>query len=166
MFTCIIKTFLLLQIVVFACVIHVIVAIIVTDSPPTSTEYNYWYNIIDPTTGDTKSAQEIRQGDIVKGSYSVIDPDGTKRTVDYTAGGKLGFKAVIRNEPSNNHLSKRNYNAPVRGYLYPAPEQAKAPMLSTSNFIKYTDYFTPGNDTPTERNNFNNGEFFIPNYMH
>lgn len=35
----------------------------------------------------------------MEGSYSVVDPDGTKRTVDYTADPVNGFNAVVRKEP-------------------------------------------------------------------
>lgn len=33
------------------------------------------------------------------GSYSLIDSDGTKRTVDYAADAHNGFNAVVRKEP-------------------------------------------------------------------
>lgn len=36
-------------------------------------------------TGDQKSQQESRSGDVVQGSYSLVEPDGTRRTVEYTA---------------------------------------------------------------------------------
>lgn len=32
---------------------------------------------------------------MVKGSYSVVEPDGTTRTVHYTADDKNGFNAVV-----------------------------------------------------------------------
>lgn len=44
---------------------------------------------------------EHRVGEYVKGAYSVLDPDGRIRTVDYEVDGKKGYHAVIRmNEPS------------------------------------------------------------------
>lgn len=36
-------------------------------------------------TGDAKSQQETRSGDVVQGSYSLVEPDGNRRTVEYTA---------------------------------------------------------------------------------
>lgn len=39
----------------------------------------------DALTGDQKSQQESRSGDVVQGSYSLIEPDGTRRVVEYTA---------------------------------------------------------------------------------
>ncbi|XP_034114391.1 cuticle protein 7 [Drosophila albomicans] len=62
-------------------------------------KYSFGYDIQDGYTGDLKSQHETRHGDVVKGSYSVVDPDGTKRTVDYTADPHHGFNAVVRKEP-------------------------------------------------------------------
>lgn len=49
----------------------------------------------DPHTGDHKSQHEVRDGDVVKGSYSLAEPDGTIRTVHYTADDHNGFNAVV-----------------------------------------------------------------------
>ncbi|XP_072387761.1 uncharacterized protein [Diabrotica undecimpunctata] len=64
-------------------------------------EYSYGYDIEDGQTGDSKRQNEQRQGDVVQGSYSVVDPDGHRRTVDYTADPIHGFSAVVRREPVN-----------------------------------------------------------------
>lgn len=61
--------------------------------------YSYAYDVHDHLTGDSKSQHESRHGDVVHGSYSLIDPDGTKRTVDYTADPHNGFNAVVTKEP-------------------------------------------------------------------
>ncbi|XP_076670807.1 cuticular protein 2 [Andrena cerasifolii] len=63
-------------------------------------QYSYAYDVHDALTGDAKSQQESRDGDVVQGSYSLIDADGTKRTVDYTADPVNGFNAVVRKEPA------------------------------------------------------------------
>lgn len=39
-------------------------------------QYSYGYDIQDALTGDSKSQSETRNGDVVQGSYSVVDPDG------------------------------------------------------------------------------------------
>lgn len=62
-------------------------------------QYTYAYNIEDSLTGDYKSQQESRDGDIVKGSYSVVEPDGNVRTVIYTADAVNGFNAVVQRGP-------------------------------------------------------------------
>lgn len=62
------------------------------------------YNVEDSKTGDYKSQKETRDGDMVKGSYSFIESDGTKRTVDYIANDADGFNAVVKNEPVTSTL--------------------------------------------------------------
>ncbi|CAG9860134.1 unnamed protein product [Phyllotreta striolata] len=79
-------------------------------------QYEYGYDIDDAQTGDSKSQNEQRQGNFVQGSYSVVDPDGHKRTVEYTADPINGFSAVVRREPvqakalHRNVGVSRNYN--------------------------------------------------------
>lgn len=58
--------------------------------------YAFAYQVQDQITGDSKSQEETRQGDVVKGRYSLIDPDGTRRTVDYTADPTHGFNAYVQ----------------------------------------------------------------------
>ncbi|XP_057339617.1 adult-specific cuticular protein ACP-20-like isoform X2 [Microplitis mediator] len=54
------------------------------------------YGVNDPYTGDVKSQEEVRVGDVVKGSYSINEPDGTIRVVEYTADDHNGFNAVVK----------------------------------------------------------------------
>ncbi|XP_076671694.1 cuticle protein-like [Andrena cerasifolii] len=61
-------------------------------------QYSYAYDVHDSLTGDAKSQQETRDGDVVQGSYSLIEADGTRRIVDYTADPVNGFNAVVRKE--------------------------------------------------------------------
>uniref|UniRef100_A0A182JFU2 Uncharacterized protein n=1 Tax=Anopheles atroparvus TaxID=41427 RepID=A0A182JFU2_ANOAO len=58
-------------------------------------QYSYSYAVSDALTGDNKSQQESRSGDVVSGSYSLIEPDGTQRVVEYTADPVNGFNAVV-----------------------------------------------------------------------
>ncbi|XP_065356362.1 putative uncharacterized protein DDB_G0282133 [Calliphora vicina] len=62
-------------------------------------KYDYSYSVNDPTTGDIKSHSESRDGYYVRGAYSLVDPDGYKRTVTYTADNVNGFNAVVKREP-------------------------------------------------------------------
>ncbi|RZC38563.1 Chitin bind 4 domain containing protein [Asbolus verrucosus] len=57
--------------------------------------YSYAYAVNDQQTGDFKSQHESRDGNVVHGRYSVADPDGSLRTVDYSAGPHTGFNAVV-----------------------------------------------------------------------
>ncbi|XP_053602886.1 uncharacterized protein LOC128670895 [Plodia interpunctella] len=60
-------------------------------------KYEYNYSVADGHTGDNKSQQEVRDGDVVKGSYSFHEADGSIRTVEYTADDHSGFNAVVHN---------------------------------------------------------------------
>ncbi|CAO1389876.1 unnamed protein product [Diamesa hyperborea] len=61
--------------------------------------YSYNYAVNDPSTGDSKSQSETRDGDVVTGQYSLVEADGTRRIVDYTADDVNGFNAQVRKEP-------------------------------------------------------------------
>uniref|UniRef100_A0A182IZE3 Uncharacterized protein n=1 Tax=Anopheles atroparvus TaxID=41427 RepID=A0A182IZE3_ANOAO len=75
--------------------------------------------------------QESRSGDVVQGSYSVVDPDGTKRTVDYTADPHNGFNAVVHREP----LTKAVVAAPVATKVISQPALAyAAPVAKTISY--------------------------------
>lgn len=58
--------------------------------------YGFNYAVNDPVTGDQKAQTESRDGGVVKGSYSLTEPDGTIRVVDYTADPVSGFNAVVK----------------------------------------------------------------------
>ncbi|KAI5645280.1 insect cuticle protein domain-containing protein [Phthorimaea operculella] len=57
-------------------------------------KYEYSYSVADGHTGDNKSQQESRDGDAVHGQYSLLEADGSVRTVQYTADDHNGFNAV------------------------------------------------------------------------
>merc|ERR1712018_994921 len=57
--------------------------------------YNFGYSVSDVVSGDSKTRQETREGDLVTGSYSVAEPDGRIRTVTYTADSVHGFQAKV-----------------------------------------------------------------------
>lgn len=70
-------------------------------------QYSFSYDIHDSLTGDAKSQTESRDGDVVKGQYSLIEADGTRRIVDYTADSVNGFNAVVHKEGvPNQHVVK------------------------------------------------------------
>ncbi|CAO1409558.1 unnamed protein product [Diamesa tonsa] len=65
--------------------------------------YKYEYGVKDEKTGDHKSQWEHRDGDVVKGEYSLDEADGTKRVVSYTSDKKNGFNAVVQNIGHAHH---------------------------------------------------------------
>ncbi|XP_037906621.1 uncharacterized protein LOC119648831 [Hermetia illucens] len=66
-------------------------------------EYAFSYGVKDLHTGDVKSQWESRDNGIIKGRYSILEPDGSIRTVDYTADSKNGFNAVVKTHGPNIH---------------------------------------------------------------
>ncbi|XP_058811944.1 larval cuticle protein A2B-like [Topomyia yanbarensis] len=101
--------------------------VVAADEYDPNPQYSFSYGISDALTGDQKSQQESRKGDVVQGSYSVVDPDGTKRTVDYTADPHNGFNAVVHREP----LGVKAIAAPVTKVVAAAPvAYAAAPALT------------------------------------
>nr|XP_036228096.1 mucin-17 [Bactrocera oleae] len=71
--------------------------------------YAFEYGVNDPYTGDIKHQKEERDGDVVKGEYSLVEPDGNVRTVKYYADWETGFHAeVINSRDSGKLVTKRS----------------------------------------------------------
>ncbi|XP_049947525.1 cuticle protein 7-like [Schistocerca serialis cubense] len=58
--------------------------------------YRFDYAVRDGHTGDAKTQWEHRDGDTVRGAYSLVDADGTTRIVEYTADPHNGFRAEVK----------------------------------------------------------------------
>ncbi|XP_050085231.1 larval cuticle protein A3A-like [Anopheles aquasalis] len=102
------------------------VAKVTADYDP-NPQYSYSYHVADALTGDNKEQQESRSGDVVTGSYALVEPDGTRRVVEYTADPVNGFNAVVHREP----LAVKAV-APIAKYAaplaYPAVAKVAAPI--------------------------------------
>ncbi|XP_026272357.2 skin secretory protein xP2-like [Frankliniella occidentalis] len=62
-------------------------------------EYSFEYSVRDSRTGDAKRQEERRRtGGVVLGSYSLLEADGSQRTVEYSAHPVHGFTAVVRRD--------------------------------------------------------------------
>uniref|UniRef100_T1HRE9 Cuticle protein n=2 Tax=Rhodnius prolixus TaxID=13249 RepID=T1HRE9_RHOPR len=80
-------------------------------APP---HYSYEYQVHDPHTGDVKSQHETREGDVVKGFYTLKEADGTVREVHYTSDKHNGFNAVVKK--SGHAVHPVVHHAPVHHY--------------------------------------------------
>ncbi|XP_055850433.1 larval cuticle protein A2B-like [Episyrphus balteatus] len=88
-------------------------------------QYTFSYEVKDPKTGDIKNQIESRDGDVVKGSYSLLDADGLTRVVQYTSDGVNGFNAVVTRTGTKQILAA------------PAPTLIKSvPILQQPTLIK------------------------------
>uniref|UniRef100_A0A182QF52 Uncharacterized protein n=1 Tax=Anopheles farauti TaxID=69004 RepID=A0A182QF52_9DIPT len=66
-------------------------------------KYKFEYGVEDHHTGDHKSQWEIRDGDVVKGAYTLHEADGTERVVEYKSDGHNGFEANVKNVGHAHH---------------------------------------------------------------
>lgn len=120
-------------------------------------QYSYGYDVKDALSGDSKTAVETRDGDIVQGQYSLNDADGYRRIVDYTSDPINGFNAVVRREPlvaavaapvvaAPAPVIKSTFAAPLTYAAAPAPVlsaavpavRAAAPLVAGPAVVKTT----------------------------
>lgn len=75
----------------------------------------------DEQTYDVKSQKEESDGHRVTGYYTLLEPDGSRRTVEYTAD-ENGFNADVKKEEGNGY----GKTAPAYGKTAPAYGAAPA----------------------------------------
>ncbi|XP_014099733.3 larval cuticle protein A2B [Bactrocera oleae] len=107
-------------------------------------QYKYSYDVQDAVSGDSKTQVEERDGDVVRGEYSLIDADGYKRTVQYTSDPVNGFNAVVNREP----LVKSVAVAPLAHYAAPAVVKTVAPVAHYATPVAHA-YAAPAYTTYT-----------------
>ncbi|CAH2087550.1 unnamed protein product [Euphydryas editha] len=119
------------------------VAKIAYAEPEAPAHYEFQYSVHDEHNGDVKQQQESRAGDVVHGSYSLVQPDGVHRIVEYSADKVNGFNANVRYEgtpipaPAPAKIAyaapaKIAYAAPVTKIAYSAPISYAAPVAKVA----------------------------------
>ncbi|XP_048485072.1 uncharacterized protein LOC105388444 [Plutella xylostella] len=103
-------------------------------------KYEYSYAVSDQKSGDHKHQEESRDGDRVRGSYSLVEPDGSVRTVEYNADDLHGFNAVV-SKTVTNHGGDHAYS--VFGHT--------RQYFPIGHGVKINHYF-PGQDYHNEQN--------------
>ncbi|XP_063697942.1 larval cuticle protein A2B-like [Culicoides brevitarsis] len=95
------------------------------EEPHHHPKYEFDYGVKDPKTGDHKTQWEKRDGDHVKGAYTIAEPDGTERIVEYEADDKNGFNAVVKvvgkpkaYEPAPKYEAAPKYDYHHGGYSH------------------------------------------------
>ncbi|XP_026328651.1 cuticle protein 18.6-like [Hyposmocoma kahamanoa] len=73
-------------------------------------KYEFAYEVKDTHTHDIKSQHEIRDGDVVKGEYSLHQPDGAVRTVKYYGDHKSGFNAEVHYDAPSHHVQPAHHD--------------------------------------------------------
>ncbi|XP_014246549.1 larval cuticle protein A2B-like [Cimex lectularius] len=94
-------------------VAHAPVAVARAEEYDPHPQYSFSYSVNDALTGDSKGQTETRDGDVVQGSYSLVEPDGSRRVVEYTADPVNGFNAVVHKEGAVAHAPVAVAHAPV-----------------------------------------------------
>ncbi|GJQ86709.1 hypothetical protein Trydic_g14780 [Trypoxylus dichotomus] len=79
-------------------------------------KYRFNYGVKDEHTGDIKEQIEERDGDVVKGEYSLVEPDGSVRNVKYEADGHNGFNAIVSISGHSSHPASKVVAVPVSGH--------------------------------------------------
>ncbi|XP_034664085.1 larval cuticle protein A2B-like isoform X2 [Drosophila subobscura] len=111
-------------------------------------QYRFSYGVDDKLTGDNKGQVEERDGDVVRGEYSLIDADGYKRTVTYTADPINGFNAVVNRVPLEHVKTVvKTVAAPVAHYAAPPAQYtsyaAPAPVAHYAHAAPAVTYSAP-----------------------
>ncbi|CAO1352619.1 unnamed protein product [Diamesa hyperborea] len=95
--------------------------------------YEFNYSVHDEHTGDIKQQQEVAKDGVISGQYSLIDADGYRRIVDYTADDHHGFNAQVRREPVEG------YKAPIQKIIA-QPQYYSAPAPAVQKIIAQPQY--------------------------
>jgi hypothetical protein len=90
-------------------------------------QYSFSYSVVDSLSSNSQSREESREGNKVTGSYSVADPDGRIRRVDYTADKEHGFQATVTYDGQTGPVA-----IPVDA---PASSVSSAALPSVSNAV-------------------------------
>ncbi|KAH9629182.1 hypothetical protein HF086_009572 [Spodoptera exigua] len=73
----------------------------IMNTHPDNRSDQFGFDVNDDQYTNYQNRKEQRDGDVIKGSYSVVDSDGFVRTVTYTADPKEGFKAEVSRQPTD-----------------------------------------------------------------
>ncbi|XP_065341005.1 cuticle protein [Cloeon dipterum] len=91
--------------------------------------YNFSFDVKDDQFTNYQNRKEQREGDQIKGSYSVVDSDGFIRTVTYTADPVGGFKAEVIREPTDIKVL-----IPTPAPATQAAQRAAAPRVAQQQY--------------------------------
>ncbi|KAH8261374.1 hypothetical protein KR044_008075 [Drosophila immigrans] len=79
-------------------------------------KYQFDYGVKDTKTGDIKNQWETRDGDKVKGGYTMKEADGRTRVVEYTADDHNGFNAVVKHIGHAHHEEHKSFDHGYQGH--------------------------------------------------
>ncbi|XP_030569962.1 histidine-rich glycoprotein [Drosophila novamexicana] len=88
----------------------------VAEEPHHHPKYQFDYGVKDTKTGDIKQQWETRDGDKVKGGYTMKEADGRTRIVEYTADDHNGFQAVVKHIGHAHQAEHKSYDHSYYGH--------------------------------------------------
>lgn len=116
--------------------------------------YRFKYEVNAPDTGDKKHHTEIHTNDQVLGTYSITDPNGAHRYVEYVANSK-GFNAIVRQAYRFPGIYKHRANS---NEFYQGEDTIRAISAMTS--ITEIPTIAETTDSYSYRHNLKMNEFF------
>jgi len=120
--------------------------------------YEFKYGVKDEHTHDIKEQYEKRNGDKVEGYYSLVEPDGTKRTVKYSSDKHTGFIAHVERSGHSSHPATvkkiitpvKKVVYPVKEVIYPVKYQSYEPAVQHSYIQEASQYDAPAHTYSNE----------------
>ncbi|XP_058838731.1 cuticle protein 19-like [Topomyia yanbarensis] len=94
---------------IIALVVCLAIAVSAYDDHHSHPKYKYEYGVKDSHTHDHKSQWEQRDGDHVKGQYTLDEADGTHRVVDYSSDHHTGFQPHVQRNGHAHHPHGESY---------------------------------------------------------
>ena len=124
----------------------------ILQTPP---KYEFKYGVKDPHTHDIKEQAEKRDGDKVEGYYKLVEPDGTTRTIRYTADHHEGFLAQIDISGHAAHPAhEKKTEVPVKKVVLPIKQH----YISEPIFSHEPSY-SDGSATSFSSYSFSEGQY-------
>uniref|UniRef100_A0A903VVK6 Uncharacterized protein n=1 Tax=Aedes aegypti TaxID=7159 RepID=A0A903VVK6_AEDAE len=90
--------------------------------------YEFAYGVHDPKTGDHKDQWEKRVGDYVKGVYSLDQPNGKKRIVEYEGDGERGVEQTVKEVDAAEESTRRELLNGI-GYIYKSMKKIDSTII-------------------------------------
>ncbi|CAG9798873.1 unnamed protein product [Chironomus riparius] len=105
--------------------------------------YDFEYSVHDEHTGDVKSQHESAKDGNVEGYYTLIDADGYRRIVHYTANDEQGFIAKVEREPVEGHKIVKVAQPVVTKVVAPVVTKVAVPVAKVASVPYVQQYAAP-----------------------
>jgi hypothetical protein len=97
--------------------------------------YDFEYSVHDDHTGDIKEQHESAKNGAIEGYYTLIDADGYKRIVHYTADDHHGFNAEVKREQIQGYKAPEPVKK-IEKYVAPVAQYYSAPAPVVEKYVQ------------------------------